>query len=220
MEQIIRDIQTGLMEGDAQRVKELTEEALKIGVNAKNIIKEGLMPGMKMIGQQFRDNEIFIPDVLMASRAMHASLFVLSPLLTNSRYGNKGKVVVGTVAGDLHDIGKNMVSMMLEGAGYEVIDIGIDIPAEDFVRAVKNNKPDILAMSALLTTTMGELRKVVSLLKKEDLRNNLRILVGGGPVTPEFAVAIEADAYAADSFHAIEAANRLLTGEVGFFAVS
>ncbi|KNZ69755.1 cobalamin B12-binding domain-containing protein [Thermincola ferriacetica] len=220
MEQIIKQIQEGLLEGDAQVVKNLTEKALAVGINAKIIIKEGLMPGMKIVGQKFRDNEIFIPDVLMSSRAMHASLYVLRPLLTSCRLAFKGSVVVGTVAGDLHDIGKNMVAMMLEGAGYSVIDAGIDVPAGDFVKAVKKYKPDILAMSALLTTTMGELGDVIARLKEEGLRHHTKVLVGGGPVTPEFALAIEADAYAADSYHAIEAANRLITGEVGFISVS
>lgn len=220
MEQVIKDIQAGLMEGDAQYVKEKTEEALNQGIIAKKIILRGLMPAMKELGEKFRAAEIFIPDVLMASRAMHASLFVLKPILVKSSSGLQGRVVVGTAAGDLHDIGKNMVSMMLEGAGYEVFDVGIDVPSGAFVEAVKEFKPDVLAMSALLTTTMGELREVICRLKEEGLREDLKILVGGGPVTPEFALAIEADAYASTSFHAIEATNRLITGEVGFFAVS
>lgn len=220
MEQVIREIQDGLMDGDAQYVKEKTEEALRLGITAKTIILQGLMPGMKIVGDKFRASEVFIPDVLMASRAMHASLYVLRPLLTKTRLSNMGRVVVGTVAGDLHDIGKNMVSMMLEGAGYEVYDIGIDVPAAAFVEAVREHKPDVLAMSALLTTTTGELREVICRLEDEGLREELKVLVGGGPVTPEFALAIGADAYAASSYHAIEAVNRLITGEVGFFAVS
>lgn len=220
MEQVIKEIQEGLMDGDAQYVQEKTEQALRLGITAKTIISQGLMPGMKTLGEKFRAAEIFIPDVLMASRAMHASLHVLRPILVKSNNLNQGRVVVGTVAGDLHDIGKNMVSMMLEGAGYEVFDIGIDVPVSAFVDAVKEYKPDVLAMSALLTTTMGELREVVNKLNDEGLRADLKILVGGGPVTPEFAVAIGADAYAATSYHAIEAVNRLITGEVGFFAVS
>lgn len=219
MEKLLMEIQEGLMDGDTQVVKEKTEQALSVGINAKTIIQRGLMPAMKVIGENFRAGELFIPDVLMSSRAMHASLYVLRPLLANSRLATKGKIIVGTVAGDLHDIGKNMVAIMLEGAGYSVMDIGIDVPANGFIEAVREFKPDILAMSALLTTTMGELGEVVKQLEKEGLRHQLKVLVGGGPVTAEFALAIEADAYAADSFRAIEAANRLLTGEVGFFAV-
>lgn len=219
MEKELNEIQEELREGDAQEVKEKTEQALERGITAKTIVQEGLMPAMKAIGEKFRAGEIFIPDVLMSSRAMHASLYVLRPLLAKSRLELKGKVIVGTVAGDLHDIGKNMVAMMLEGAGYTVLDIGIDVPAAAFIEAVREYKPDILAMSALLTTTMGELRDVIKQLEVEGLRHNLKVLVGGGPVTAEFAMAIEADAYASDSFRAIEAANRLLFGEVGFFAV-
>ncbi|HEX3031484.1 MAG TPA: cobalamin-dependent protein, partial [Bacillota bacterium] len=150
----------------------------------------------------------------------HASIYVLRPLLTKSRYASRGSIVVGTVAGDLHDIGKNMVAIMLEGAGYTVTDLGIDVPVSGFVQAVQEYKPDILAMSALLTTTMSELGDVVTQLKEAGLRHNVKILVGGGPVTSEFALGIDADAYAANAFLAIEAANRLLTGEVGFFTVS
>lgn len=219
MEKVIMEIQEGLMEGDAQEVKGKTEQALALGVTAKTIVYQGLMPAMNVLAEKFRSGEIFIPDVLMSSRAMHASLYVLKPLLTKSKLEIKGKVLVGTVAGDLHDIGKDMVSMMLEGAGYSVIDIGIDVPVSGFVEGVREHKPDILAMSALLTTTMGELREVIRQLEIEGLRHKLRVLVGGGPVTAEFAVAIGADAYAPDSFRAIEAANRLLFGEVGFFAV-
>lgn len=220
MEQVIKEIQEGLMDGDAQLVKEKTEQALSQGITAKKIISSGLMPGMKIVGEKFRAAELFIPDVLMASRAMHASLYVLRPILIKSRTPGHGRIVVGTVAGDLHDIGKNMVSMMLEGAGYEVVDIGIDVPVAGFLEAVREYRPEVLAMSALLTTTMTELREVVEKLKEEGLRENLKILIGGGPVTPEFALAIGADAYASTSYHAIEAVNRLITGEVGFFAVS
>lgn len=219
MEKIIEEIQECLMEGDAQEVKEKTEQALALGITAKTIVNQGLLPSMKVIGEKFRSSEIFIPDVLMSSRAMHASLYVLKPLLTKSKLGPRGKIVVGTVAGDLHDIGKNMVAIMLEGAGYSVIDIGIDIPVTAFVEAVREHRPDILAMSALLTTTMGEIREVIEQLQTEELRHDLKVLVGGGPVTAEFAQAIGADAYASDSFQAIAAVNRLLDGEVGFFAV-
>jgi len=216
MEPIIVSIQDALMDGDAQAVKELTEKALGMGVRPKILILEGLIPGMKIIGKQFRDGEIFIPDVLMASRAMHAGLYVLRPVVAESRLATKGRVILGTVAGDLHDIGKNMVSMMLQGEGYEVIDIGIDVPALRFIEAVREHQPDILAMSALLTTTTAELGEVIAGLTGEGLRNRVKVLVGGGPVTPEIARAIEADAFAADAYHAVEAANRLTEGEAGF----
>lgn len=219
MKKIIEEIQEGLMEGDAQFIKAKTEDALMRGVKAEYIIQEALMPAMKVIGQKFRDGQLFIPDVLMSSRAMHASLYVLRPLLSSARLAIKGTVLIGTVAGDLHDIGKNMVIMMLQGAGYSVIDLGIDVPANEFVKSVRTHKPDVLAMSALLTTTLEDLKDVVSQLKEEGLRHEVKILVGGGPVTPEFAMAIDSDAYAADAFHAIEATDRLMSGEVGFFTV-
>lgn len=219
MKQIIAEILEGLMEGDAQLVKEKTEQALTYGIEAKHIVQQGLMPGMKVIGQKFRAGELFIPDVLMSSRAIHASLYVLRPYLANTRLGSRGTILMGTVAGDLHDIGKNMVCMMLQGAGYTVIDLGIDIPATNFIDAIKEYKPDVLALSALLTTTMGELGDVINQLKEQGLRHQVKIIVGGGPVTPEFAMGIEADAYATDSFCAVEAINRLMTGEVGFITV-
>lgn len=217
---IITEIQEGLADGDAQLVKDKTELALSYGITAKKILEQGLMPTMQDIGEKFRDGQLFIPDVLMASRAMHASLYVLRPLLANSRLASKGTVIAGTVAGDLHDIGKNMVTMVLQGAGYTVIDLGIDVPVVDFIEAVKQHKPDIMVMSALLTTTMGEFGDVVEELKAEGLRHQVKVLVGGGPVTPEFAMGIEADAYAANAFSSVEAANRLMAGEVGFFSVA
>ncbi|AOY74951.1 cobalamin B12-binding domain-containing protein [Clostridium formicaceticum] len=220
MNKIITEIKQGLMDGDAQQVKEKTELALAYGVKPKKIIQQGLLPTMQSISQKFYKGEIFIPDVLMSSRAMHASLYVLQPILSLSNETSKGIVVVGTVAGDLHDIGKNMVSMMLKGAGYRVIDLGIDVPATDFITAVHKHKPDVLAMSALLTTTMGELGKVVMALKEKGLRQQVKIIIGGAPVTPEFAMAVEADAYAADSFSAIEVVNALVGEKVELFTVS
>lgn len=220
MKKIIMEIQEGLVDGDAQLVKEKTEMALAYGIKAKDIIEQGLLPIMKSIGQKFRAGEIFIPDVLMSSRAMHASLYILRPILTNYRQASKGCVVIGTVAGDLHDIGKNMVSMMLEGAGYTVIDLGIDVPVSDFITAVEKHNPDVLAISALLTTTLREIREVVEFLKERGLRNQVKVIIGGGPVTPEFAMDIDADAYAASSFCAIEAVEDLMKGRVGFFSVT
>lgn len=218
MEDIIAKIQAALLKGEAQEVKEKTEEALKIGIRPKKIISQGLQPGMKIVGQKFRENEYFIPEVLMASRAMHAAYYVMRPLLTKSKLSNKGRIVIGTVAGDLHDIGKNLIVMMLEGAGYEVIDIGIDVPETDFVQAIKQYQPDILGLTALLTTTMGEIRNVITALKEEGVRDQVKIMVGGEPVTPEFAVAVGADAYAVDFDHALQAVKRLMAGEVGFIA--
>lgn len=220
MKQVIIEIQNSLMDGDAQEVKEKTEKALKRGVTPKIIIQQGLLPAMKVIGQKFRENEIFIPDVLMSSRAMHASLYVLKPILSNSKLASRGRIIIGTVAGDLHDIGKNMVTIMFQGAGYDVEDVGIDVPATKFIELIREFKPDILALSSLLTTTMGEMREVVALIIEEGLRDRLKIIVGGGPITPDFALAIGADAFAADSFKAVTAADHLMEGKIGYLAVT
>lgn len=218
MDRILTELQDALMEGDTQLVKQLTEAALAQGITPKVIIQDGLNNGMAVIGRKFRDNEVFIPDVLMASRAMHAGLYVLRPIIGNYKIATKGRIVLGTVAGDLHDIGKNMVGMMLQGAGYEVLDIGIDVPALEFERAVKDYAPDILGMSALLSTTIEELGNAISHLEQKGVRKKVRIMVGGGPVTPEFALAVGADAYASDAYRAIQAANRLMGREIGFFS--
>lgn len=220
MRQNLSGIQEALMDGDAQEVSLRVERALATGISPKDIIQKGLVPAMDVVGKKFKDGEIFIPDVLMSSRAMHAGLYILKPLLSNSKLAVKGKIIVGTVAGDLHDIGKNMVSIMLQGAGFDVRDVGIDVPATTFIEEVNNFKPDILALSALLTTTMGEMRDVINQLEQEGLRDKLKILVGGGPITPEFALAIGADAYAADGFKAVQAAERLIKDEIGFFVIA
>jgi len=210
VEPIIEKIKSALISGNAQLVNDLTEKAVSIGVRPSNIIKLGLEPGMRFVGCQFRDFKISIPEVLMISRAMHAALFVLKPLLIKTPSVFKAKIVLGTVAGDLHDIGKNMVGMIMEQAGYEIIDIGIDVPAERFVEAVRENNPDILAMSALLTTSMGEFRDVIKKLKTEKLREKVKIIVGGRPVTPEFALAVGADAYADNPWSSVEIIERLI----------
>jgi Predicted cobalamin binding protein len=183
----IKEIQEGLIEGDAEVVKNLTEQALNMGISADVIMANALIPMMEEIGNEFRNGNIFIPEVLMSSRAMHASLYVLKPLIVESKIKRKkGLVIIGTVAGDLHDIGKNMVSMTLQGDGYEVIDLGIDVPASSFVSAILRYKPDVLAMSALLTTTIGEMRYVTQSIVNEGIRDRIKIVVGGGPVTQDY----------------------------------
>lgn len=210
MEDIIVEIQLGLTDGNAQLVKEKTELALSRGIKAEIIIEQGLMQPMKIIGQKFRSGEIFIPDVLMSSRAMHASLHVLKPHLIYDYKFSKGTIVIGTVAGDLHDIGKNMVSMMLQSEGYKVVDLGIDIPVEGFIHAIMKYKPDVLALSALLTTTMAEQHEVINGLIKEGIRDQVKVIIGGGPITKEFAKAIGADTYASDMFSTIDAVKDLM----------
>ncbi|HEY3427017.1 MAG TPA: corrinoid protein, partial [Negativicutes bacterium] len=197
MDRIISEIQTALFEGEAQIIKNKVEKALAMKFEPNIILQKALLPGMKIVGQRFRRNEIFIPDVLLSSRAMHAALYVLKPIITNNGLSIKGRIVIGTVAGDLHDIGKNMVSMVLEGTGYEVVDVGIDVPADDFIAAIKEYKPDVVGLTALLTTTMMELSNVMETIDKEGLREQVKIFVGGGPITVDFAASIEADAYVA-----------------------
>lgn len=220
MDQIIMEIQQGLVDGDAEYVKDKTEAALGLEIGPEAIIKKALIPTMNKIGQEFREGEIYIPDVLMSSRAMHASLYVLKPLLTKAMSHHKGKVVIGTVAGDLHDIGKNMVIWSLQGEGYEVIDLGIDVPPASFVAAIRKCQPDILAMSALLTTTIGEMRNVIQEVTDEGLRDKVKIIVGGGPVTQDFADEVGANGYGKDIFGAIDVVNHILSRGSGYFGTS
>ncbi|MEO1814274.1 MAG: corrinoid protein [Acetobacterium sp.] len=220
MDGYLKDIQDGLNDGDAEVVKNATEQALKMGMSADVIITTALIPMMEQIGKEFRNGNIFIPDVLMSSRAMHASLYVLKPLLVESNLKRKkGLIVIGTVAGDLHDIGKNMVSMTLQGDGYEVIDLGIDVPASSFIAAIQRYKPDILAMSALLTTTIGELKHVIQAIVNEGIRDRVKIVVGGGPVTQDYVDEIGANGFGKDVFGAIEIVNQLLGNKAGYFNV-
>ncbi len=214
MSSFLEEIHEALMEGETDKVKEFIEEALAAGVSPQVLLKEGLMDGMNAISQKFKNAQFWIPDVLMASRAMHAGLHALQPVLANEQRNTIGKVVIGTVAGDLHDIGKNMVIMMLQGARFEVIDIGIDVPAEGFVQAIKEHKPDILGITALLTTTMPEMPIVIEALNKAGLRHRVKIIVGGGPVTAQFANKIGADAYAVDALTAVDIVSELLSDNI------
>lgn len=219
MEKKLAEIKQGIIDGNAQSVKSNTEAALSIGVRPDAIIDKVLIPTMKEVGQNLCNGEIFIPDVLMSSRAMHASLYVLKPILTHYRKKKRGAIVIGTVAGDLHDIGKNMVAMILVGEGYEVIDLGIDVTAMEFVDAVLKYKADILALSALLTTTMGEMERVIEGLKEAGIRNRIKVFVGGGPLTANFASEIHADAYAPDLFGVSEAVEDLMFNRIGDFSI-
>lgn len=210
MEKIISDIQWAIVEGDAQKAKEKTTMAILQGLNPEEIIEKGLLTPMEDIGHRFRTGEIFIPDVLMSSRAMHASLYVIKPNLGKSRMVDRGLIAIGTVAGDLHDIGKNMVAMFLESQGYNVLDLGIDVPAETFIEAVRTHKPDILAMSALLTTTLSEQQLVIRKLEEAGLRQRVKVIVGGGPVTKEIALTIGADGFGNNIFDTLKLVENLL----------
>ena len=199
-----------LSAGKMDEVKALTQKALDAGDPPEKVLKEGLIKAMDRIGVQFKNNEIYIPEVLIAARAMHAGLGVLKPVLAKSNAAPSAKIVIGTVKGDLHDIGKNLVGMMLEGAGFEVIDVGIDAPAEKFVQVAKEKGAQVIGMSALLTTTMMQMKAAVEALNAAGLKGKVKAVVGGAPVTEEFARQIGADGYAPDAASAVNMVKKLL----------
>lgn len=205
-----KELQEALFWGDVSKVKELTQIALQERIEPKKILEQGLIKGMNVVGIKFKNNEIFLPEVLLASRAMHRGLELLQPELIKSGVKAVGKVIIGTAKGDLHDIGKNLVAMMLRGGGFEVIDLGIDVPPEKFLKASQEHQPDIVGISALLTTTMIGMIDVVTILKKAGLRNKIKVMVGGAPVTQEFADEISADVYAPNAASAVDKARELL----------
>ena len=206
----LNGVSEALQRGKADRVSELIRQALNEGITPKNILKEGLIHGMSIIGKKFKKNEVYVPEVLIAARAMHAGMDVLKPKLIETGVKNIGKVVMGTVQGDLHDIGKNLVEMMLEGAGFEVIDLGTDISKDKFVEAVKEHKPNIIGMSALLTTTMVNMVEVIKALDVAGLRDKVKIMVGGAPITQNYADQIGADGYSPDASSAVDKAKVFL----------
>jgi corrinoid protein of di/trimethylamine methyltransferase len=203
---VLNEISELLQKGKANEVKELCQKALDDGMGPKQILEEGLMPGMSIIGDKFKKNEVYVPEVLIAARAMNAGIEILKPHMTDSDVTNKGTVVLGTVKGDLHDIGKNLVKIMMEGKGMAVVDLGIDVSPEQFVSAAKENNADIIACSALLTTTMTEMENVVKAAEEAGIRDKVTIMVGGAPVTQSFCDSIGADKYAPDAASAADEA--------------
>ncbi len=212
---ILNDISLNLQQGKAKVVKELVQKAIDEGIEVKAILEEGLLAGMNVIGEKFKNNEVYVPDVLIAARAMNAGMELLKPLLVSSGVKATGTVVIGTVKGDLHDIGKNLVKMMMEGKGLEVIDLGIDVSAEKFVNAAKEHNAQIIACSALLTTTMGEMKNVVETAKEAGIRDKVTIMVGGAPVTDNFCKSIGADIYTPDAASAAEEAAKVCKAAAG-----
>ncbi|MCH7739717.1 MAG: corrinoid protein [Chloroflexi bacterium] len=198
--------------GDHIGAEAWTQKALDSGISAKTIIDDGLIPGMDEVGRRFRENEYYMPDVLISARAMKISMALVRPLLAESGESTRGAVVIGTVQGDLHDIGKNLVGMMLEGAGYDVHDLGVDVSPEDFLKCVEENEAGILCMSALLTTTMPMMETTIKAASEAELRNKVKILVGGAPVSDAFAVRIGADGYAPDAARAVDLVNSIMGG--------
>lgn len=207
--EILNEISVRLQAGAAPKVRELVTKALNDGVEAKDIL-EALIGGMNIIGIKFKNNEVYVPEVLIAARAMNAGLDILKPILTETGVKPVGKVIIGTVAGDLHDIGKNLVKMMMVGAGMEVVDMGVDVSAEKYIAAVKEHNPDVICMSALLTTTMPGMKKTIEALENEGLRDSVIVMVGGAPVTDNFAKEVGADAYTPDAASAAEKAKELV----------
>jgi 5-methyltetrahydrofolate--homocysteine methyltransferase len=207
MSEILSQISQAIIRGDLNVMGALTNEALESDLSAETILNEGLMPGMDHVGVAFKAGDMFVPEVLRSARAMQVSMDILKPLLAASGARMMGKVLLGTVKGDMHDIGKNLVGMMCEGAGFEVKDLGRDVSPEAFVTAVKEYQPDVLGMSALLTTTMRSMEHAIRALQEADLRDRVKIMIGGAPVTQAFAEQIGADGYASNAAGAAELAK-------------
>lgn len=207
--ELLERISEELQNGNFIDVPKLTGEALEQGVAPAVILSDALVAGMDVVGEKFRRDELFMPEVLIAAKAMQAAMEVLRPRLIETGAETAGTIVIGTVKGDLHDIGKNLVGMLLEGAGFEVIDLGADVAAERFVEAVKGRRPDIVGLSALLTTTMPRMKEVIESLVAAGLRDSVKVMVGGAPVTEKFARDIGADGYSPDAADAVEKARSL-----------
>ena len=212
MSEILKDLATAVIEGDLEETVDLTKEALDDDISAEEILNEGLMPGMDYVGAEFKAGNMFVPEVLRSARAMQGAMDLLRPLLVESGVPMAGKVLLGTVKGDLHDIGKNLVGMMCEGAGFEVKDLGKDIAPEQFVEAIKEYEPNVVGMSALLTTTMRVMGNTIRALEEAGVRDRVKVMVGGAPVTQAFANEIGADGYASNAAAASELAKRLAQG--------
>jgi len=200
----VEQIKQAIIKGRYKDISKLVEDALKNDVKPVNILEEALYPGMGTVGDKFSKGEYFIPDLVLAARAMQAAINVLKPYFVGKKLRQSGLVIIGTIEGDLHDIGKNLVKVMLEGSGYKVIDLGIDVKAERFVEAVKKYKPQILGISGLLTTTLANVPKVLEALKKSNLREKVLVAIGGAPVTQDFVNRVGADLYAVDANQAVE----------------
>ena len=208
---ILQEISEKLQQGKTKDIKVLVPQALEEGVPAKDILNEGLLAGMSVIGVKFKNNEVFVPEVLIAARAMKTGTEILKPYLGSADVQPAGKVVLGTVRGDFHDIGKNLVKMMMEGKGLEVIDLGVDVAPEAYVAAAKEHGAGVIACSALLTTTMGEMKNVVDLCVAEGIRDKVKIMIGGAPITDAYCKEIGADAYTSDAASAAEVALSYFT---------
>ena len=210
MSAILGYIKASVIAGDDEKILQDVQMALDMKEDPLAIINDGLIAGMNEVGVAFKAGDMFVPEVLLAAQTMHAGVAIVQPFISAEDMPNKGTIVLGTVKGDLHDIGKKLVAMMFDSQGFNVIDVGFDVPTEKFVEAVKENNADFVGMSALLTTTMGEMQIVIDALKEAGLRDQVKVLIGGAPVTSEFAEEIGADAFAADAGSGTEIANEFL----------
>ena len=198
-----------IIECNAAKAGELTQKLVDEGVKPSEIINMGLIGGMNVVGDRFKKGDMYVPEVMMAAKAMHAGMNIVKPLLLEGESSSTGKVIVGTVAGDLHDIGKNLVGMMMESGGMEVVDLGVDVTPEKFAAAVREHKPQVVGLSALLTTTMLSMKDTIEVLKEEGIRDSVKVIVGGAPVTQDFADEIGADGWAPDAASAKDLAQKL-----------
>ncbi len=206
----LQQIASNLYNGKQDEVAALVQQALEKGMSPEEVLTGGLIAGMDEVGKDFKAGELYVPEVLIAARAMKAGMSILRPLLVESGVSSAGKCIIATVKGDLHDIGKNLVRMMIEGAGFEAIDLGVDLEPDAFVAAVREHQPQIIGMSALLTTTMGQMRTTIEALEEAGLRDSVKIMIGGAPVTAAYAEEIGADAYAPDAATAVDMARSLI----------
>ena len=210
MEEVLKRLFDAVLEGNFDGVKTNVQAALDANLDPNVILNEGMIAAMREVGTRFEAGEYYVPEMLIAARAMQTGMAILKPYLQQTDRKSSGKVVIGTVKGDLHDIGKNLVSLMLEGAGYEIVDLGVDVPAEEFVKQVTNIKPDIVGMSAFLTTTMPSMNTTIDALTAAGLRNHIKVIIGGAPVTEAYAHQIEADGFSPDASRAVHVVNDLL----------
>ena len=210
MSELLGQMAESLIAGKVDEVTELTKEALDGGSSPQDILEQGLLAGMEVVGKRFKANEMFIPEVLRCAKCMHGAMEILRPLLAEAGVKTAGTFVIGTVKGDLHDIGKNLVGMMFEGAGFEVIDLGIDLEPQAFIDALKEHKATLFGMSALLTTTMPKMGETINAIEEAGIRDQIKIMIGGAPVTAEYAQEIGADGYASNAASAVDKGKELL----------
>jgi len=210
MEAVLTKLFDAVLEGDYRGVEANVQAALDADLDPNVILNDGMIAAMREVGNRFEAGDYYVPEMLIAARAMQSGMGILKPYLQQADRKSRGRVVMGTVKGDLHDIGKNLVSLMLEGAGFEIIDLGVDVPAEEFVKAAMEEKPDIIGMSALLTTTMPSMKTTIDALTTAGLRNHVKVIIGGAPVTESYAHQIEADGFSPDASRAVNVAFALM----------